>query len=167
MVIRSCYRPVAQVLTNFATLSSGGNFLKTIVGSVDMSRKDTIIVTVLINAGLLVVLFASALKTSEVPQEKVAAQMVREQIEMPKPKLERKPEPTPVVVAKPKPVEKPVAVAPLKPAPAPKSAQTIVVQNGDALEKIARRHGVTVSALMQANDLSSSSLKIGQELLIP
>ena len=132
-----------------------------------MSRKDTIIVTVLINAGLLVVLFASALKTSEVPQEKVAAQMVREQIEMPKPKLERKPEPTPVVVAKPKPVEKPVAVAPLKPAPAPKSAQTIVVQNGDALEKIARRHGVTVSALMQANDLSSSSLKIGQELLIP
>lgn len=132
-----------------------------------MSRKDTIIITVLINAGLLVVLFASALKTSETPQEKVSQKIVREQIEMPKPKLERKVEPAPVIAAAPKPVPKPVAVATPKPTPAKKDAQTVIVQNGDALEKIARRHGVSVAALMQANDLSSSSLKIGQKLVIP
>ena len=133
-----------------------------------MSRKDAIIVTVLINAGLLVVLFASALKTSETPKSQPAPQIVREHIEMPKPKLERKPEPAPVIAAAPKPAPKPVAVAPPKPAPVKKDAtKTITVQNGDALEKIARRHGVTVSALMQANDLSSTSLKIGQTLVIP
>src|SRR5579862_6722999 len=43
-----------------------------------MSRKDTIIIAVLINAGLLIVLFASALKSTFSPQEVVAS---------PKPKI--------------------------------------------------------------------------------
>ena len=38
-----------------------------------MSRKDTIIIAVLINAGLLIVLFATALKTSA-PQAEIAQQ---------------------------------------------------------------------------------------------
>ncbi|MCB1108714.1 MAG: hypothetical protein KDK44_03580, partial [Chlamydiia bacterium] len=68
-----------------------------------MSRKDTIVIAVLINAGLLVVLFASALKTDPVVEQPI----VRQQIEIPKPKLERKqlviPEQPKVVAAAPKP----------------------------------------------------------------
>ncbi len=139
-----------------------------------MNRKDTIVIAVLINAGLLVVLFASALKTEKsVIEQPVAYQ----QIEMKKPRLERKELPKPAAT-------KPIAVAP-KPAPAPvkkepkpapvavkpdlpkQDLKHHVVQSGDALEKIARRNGVSVASLMDANSLKSTSLKIGQELLIP
>lgn len=41
------------------------------------------------------------------------------------------------------------------------------VKKGDVLEKIARQNGVSVDALMKANGLSSSRLKIGQVLKIP
>ncbi|MBL8566923.1 MAG: LysM peptidoglycan-binding domain-containing protein [Hyphomicrobiaceae bacterium] len=44
---------------------------------------------------------------------------------------------------------------------------TIEVQRGDTLYGIARRHGVTVNALMSANGLSSANLKPGQQLRLP
>lgn len=140
-----------------------------------MSRKDTIVIAVLINAGLLVVLFASALKTDSAVEQ----QIVRQQIEIPKPKLERKELPVPpapkVIAAAPKPEVKVEKQAPLpdKPKAKPKSEQpkrdekTVVVQSGDALEKIARRNGVSVASLMEANALKSTALKIGQQLVIP
>lgn len=50
----------------------------------------------------------------------------------------------------------------------PKSASDYKVKNGDALSKIARQHNVSVSALAQANKISSaSSIQIGQTLTIP
>lgn len=42
-----------------------------------------------------------------------------------------------------------------------------VVKKGDALSIIARRNGVTVKALKEANDLSSDNIRIGQKLVIP
>ncbi|HEU4558429.1 MAG TPA: DUF5715 family protein [Longimicrobium sp.] len=44
---------------------------------------------------------------------------------------------------------------------------TYRVRRGDTLTAIARRNGVSVNKLKQANNLRSSSLKIGQRLVIP
>lgn len=45
---------------------------------------------------------------------------------------------------------------------------TVKVRQGDTLESIARAHGITVTALMQANKMTSrSSIKAGQMLVVP
>jgi LysM domain/Family of unknown function (DUF5715) len=41
------------------------------------------------------------------------------------------------------------------------------VREGDSLWTIARRHGVSVARIKEANDLRSSHLKIGQKIVIP
>ncbi len=52
--------------------------------------------------------------------------------------------------------------------PSARSARaTYRVRRGDTLTAIARRNGVTVSKLKQANNLRSTRLKIGQRLVIP
>jgi LysM repeat protein len=47
------------------------------------------------------------------------------------------------------------------------SGKTIEVQPGDTLYLLARRYGVTVAALMEANGLQSEVLKPGQRLTLP
>jgi LysM repeat protein len=42
-----------------------------------------------------------------------------------------------------------------------------IVQSGDTLVKIARRFGITVNTLIQANGLNSTKILIGQKLIIP
>jgi LysM repeat protein len=45
-----------------------------------------------------------------------------------------------------------------------------VVQPGDTLRTIAERNGVTVEALLRANNLTpaaADNLRVGQELIIP
>ncbi len=44
---------------------------------------------------------------------------------------------------------------------------TYVVQKGDSLWSIANRYGLTVNELIAANDLTNSTLSIGQVLIIP
>jgi murein DD-endopeptidase MepM/ murein hydrolase activator NlpD len=44
--------------------------------------------------------------------------------------------------------------------------QTITVARGDSLWTIARRHNTTVAALMSANNLSTTSIQVGQQLRI-
>lgn len=61
---------------------------------------------------------------------------------------------------------------PLKPKPAAKALaaegqQIYVVQPGDSLSKIASRHGTTVSALREANNLSGDKILVGQKLVVP
>ena len=43
---------------------------------------------------------------------------------------------------------------------------TYTVKNGDALSKIAEKYGVTVSQLMEWNNLSSNNIRIGQKLIV-
>lgn len=43
----------------------------------------------------------------------------------------------------------------------------VTVKKGDALEKIARANGTTISAIKKANDLKDDRLKIGQVLHVP
>ncbi len=57
--------------------------------------------------------------------------------------------------------------APATAAATPMESNIYIVKTGDSLWKIARAQNVSVSALKQANTLSSDSLKIGQKLHIP
>lgn len=45
--------------------------------------------------------------------------------------------------------------------------QTYVVQKGDCLSKIAKMHGVDVSALKRVNDLNEDLIQVGMRLIIP
>ncbi|MCB1386134.1 MAG: peptidoglycan DD-metalloendopeptidase family protein [Nitratireductor sp.] len=57
------------------------------------------------------------------------------------------------------------SLAPQQPAAA---GGTITVQPGDTLLGLARRHGVSLSAMMRANQISdASSIRIGQHLVLP
>lgn len=44
---------------------------------------------------------------------------------------------------------------------------TYIVKSGDTLYSIARKYNTTVSELISRNNLKTSNLKIGQELIIP
>lgn len=47
------------------------------------------------------------------------------------------------------------------------SGNTYKVQSGDTLEKIARKHNISVKSLIEMNNLSSDRIMIGQTLSIP
>lgn len=50
----------------------------------------------------------------------------------------------------------------------PEGSQTYIVRSGDVLVNIAARFGVTVNAIVQANNLSNpNALQVGQTLIIP
>lgn len=180
-----------------------------------MTRRDTIIVAVLINAGLLVMLFISALKNdspSVAKQDKKAEkqQMVakketpiakstsdqvdqilaqyskkavkesakeEKKIEVSKApdiqeiKVEQEEKKTSeTAVIDKKIVDRVISEKikeTFKESTAQEDAVKVVVKKGDVLEKIAKIHGTTVGALMQANQLTDSRLQIGQVLHIP
>ncbi len=67
------------------------------------------------------------------------------------------------------PARTPIAAAPVRPGtPAAGDGSNVVVGKGETLYAIARRHNVSVAALMQANNLTAESkLLAGQNLVIP
>lgn len=153
-----------------------------------MKKRDVIIVSVLINAGLLIILFASAIKTpapTEVVHARKSEEVVVPQAPAAPPSsdtpLQLAPQDFPVVTAAPpSPVIAPPTVIPLPELPAPEPVAAIVpqaapseqfteikVKKGDALDKIARRHHVSVAKIMDCNHLTSTNLRIGQLLKIP
>ena len=149
-----------------------------------MNRKDLIIVAVLVNSGLLIALFISAVSSSQDTAE------FKKTASLEQPVL---PEAVPAFVTKQKadqidkiislydekPVEKetlPQVSSEKKEAPfqkQPPAAQpaetfrTITVAKGDVLEKIARLHGVKVDDIIELNHLEGAFLKVGQELKLP
>lgn len=146
-----------------------------------MSRRDTIIIAVLVNAGLLMVLFATATRSgekAEKPEKKIELAK-----ELPTKKKKLLPEPAAESVddffaevfaehteeialnevAPPEPVvQKPAIVA-----SEPQNMVKVTVKNGDFLERIARNNNTTVAAIMKANNLSTTNLKVGQVLNVP
>lgn len=153
-----------------------------------MNRKNTIVIAVLINAGLLTVLLVAALTMQDegLPPSQIVASAPAE---LPKfddvpvfAELPRLPEPAkppelPLVVTESEPLvhklpalvaEAPPALPPAPIAPAPVAGlNEIVVKKGDTLEKIAKNHRTTVDEILKINQLPSSFLKIGQVVKIP
>ncbi len=151
-----------------------------------MNRKNTILIAVLINAGLLAVLLIAALTTQEEKQSSLANNTaVTEEPFLPfdeKPAfgelpLAIAPEPLkspdiPLAISEPEPIVH--KLPPLIAEPAPSSTppvappmREIIVKKGDTLEKIAKVNGTTVDEIVAANYLKNSFLKIGQVLKIP
>lgn len=153
-----------------------------------MSRKDTIIIAVLVNAGLLIILFASALK---LPVHDTCYQP-----EPLKPIVDVSPKKEAVIqkgdvvdhaleqfakhhlnaIEQPVVIQNPIAVEELKLPQSPISDNNaekvagyteVTIKKGDMLEKIARQYHTTVHEIMRLNGLQTSHLRIGQVLKIP
>ena len=149
-----------------------------------MTRKDTILISVVINAGLLAILFMTAMiydSGSEGEQMDIAiaplsiptppAQIAQEAPIAVSPTEEAdhllkyySPEVESEIVFQKKEEESPVDFAKeeLK-----ESLKHVKVKKGDSLEKIAKTHQTTVSALKKANHLENEKLSIGQTLILP
>ncbi|MDE3055390.1 MAG: LysM peptidoglycan-binding domain-containing protein [Verrucomicrobiota bacterium] len=149
-----------------------------------MDRKKAILAVAAVNALLLLTLFITALTTTPRPVvereikspafvELVSPPSLEVALETPPALCE--PEATPVhVLPQPTPsatllVQKTAEQETAASTPTPDAAplQEIIVQKGDSLERIARKHHVSVDALLKCNNLSSTFLKAGQTLKIP
>lgn len=143
-----------------------------------MSRRDTILVAVLINSGLLALLFMIAINPDE---ERAFGQFENTALVSSTPAVEEKIELEPVVTFAKSAVEdeidnalqnyaEKIAVdSPKKPEVEKTSDQpiTITVKRGDMLERIARANGTTVKKIKQLNQLKDERLEIGQILQVP
>jgi peptidoglycan DL-endopeptidase LytF len=168
-----------------------------------MSRRDTIIIAVLVNAALLMILFATAIR-SDHPKEdtksqkkgdlKIEGLAVKPAVESPRaedllnefvtsvPTLAENGEETlfsfdetqiastssPVIE-----VIEPLHLSPVaeeikivNPA-VEEQVVHVTVKKGDFLEKIAKANNTTIAAIMKANNMSSTQLKVGQVLKVP
>jgi len=148
-----------------------------------MERKKIILSAVLINAGLLAVLFIASLATHEevvVPSGGEMASNTAEKALFSEPAvmaLHEKIALPPVSKVEEK-VEEPALVHKLPPlipeetlAPAIAAVESalleVVVKKGDTIGKIAKAHHVSEEEILKCNHLSSSFLKIGQVLKLP
>lgn len=145
-----------------------------------MSRRDTILIAVLINVGLLVILFATAVSGEKASKPSlVQADPIAPPVHLPAPVA------TPPDIAQRYVVgdevdqvlaelqaDEPLVVA----TPAVKTVASaieelkfveVAVKKGDSLDKIARANDSSVESIMDANSLSSTVLQIGQKLRVP
>lgn len=148
-----------------------------------MDRKKTILVAVLINAGLLVVLFIAAMTTEEdslpqiaMVQEAPTEPLFTEPVDLgiKPPQL---PEPlvadsliTPSVALPSLAMKESLPSFPQQEAPpvlAEPAVREVAVKKGDSLDKIAKAHHTSVDELIRLNQLPSSFLRVGQTLKVP
>jgi peptidoglycan endopeptidase LytF len=161
-----------------------------------MNRRDTIIVAALVNAGLLIVMFVSALKDHEnesqiVSGTQASTLMNNERVAISEPKkiigdevdaalkqyMQQNPLQTPAAIAVSAPtpsfieevvaLSTPIATQEVQVIEPASGVVEVKVKKGDVLEKLARQHHSSVSEIMKVNHLSSTQLKIGQVLKIP
>lgn len=142
-----------------------------------MTRKDTILVAVVVNAGLLAVLFGAAiihdpeegrmeLTTQIAFVEKPAEKTPLSSVSLDPPTM------APVesnweIPSLPEAKDPPIPPSSLEGEKEASTWVTVTVKKGDVLEKIAKAHGVSVSAIKKHNKLSSENLSIGQILKVP
>ncbi len=86
------------------------------------------------------------------------------------PTLTPRPTPAPTATPTPEPTATPAPTATPTPEPTAAGPRRYTVQSGDTLRAIAERFGVTIEAILQANNLTPAqgdNLRVGQELTIP
>jgi LysM repeat protein len=161
-----------------------------------MARRDVIIISVLVNAALLVILFISAISSNDdkkfeksLSQEEVLNNDFKEDaialneeekmervinieekkdedfIAMEEKKNENKIEEEKIMHKLPvlSNIEEVKKVKEILNT----DAIDVIVEKGDSLDKIARKHNVKISEIVKLNNLASSFLKVGQKLSIP
>jgi LysM repeat protein len=141
-----------------------------------MDRKKTIVAAVMINAGILTILFIAAMSMREEPEvpkvskalagnESLQKPLFKEVVEIPPAISEPAPfSLPPLAVHEEKVLPVLVLEAPLQ---VPVAADEIEVEKGDSLEKLAKKHLTSVDEIIKLNQLPSSFLKIGQRLKMP
>lgn len=154
-----------------------------------MNRKDTILVAVVINAGLLAVLFATAIISDDekvLDQTSLNASMAEakpvEHVEEIAPLIAaanptgdevdnvlftQPSQPLTVDTTTPEMFSEAQPEEEEKPTAPQESFVEVTVKKGDVLEKIAKANGTTVNAIKTANLLKSEKLNIGQVLKVP
>ncbi len=161
-----------------------------------MSRRDTILLAVLINAALLSILFVTAtrpdhdpsfdgvVRTTQITFEPIPVLNPESGLRSHFSKFEEKQESSipsqPLVMEETHTfsrdhyplrdrMDEPVAVQQEPPAmhPADDSFVEVTVKRGDFLEKIARANGSSVTEIKRINNLPNDRIDIGQVLLIP
>lgn len=148
-----------------------------------MSRRDTILIAVLINMGLLVILFVGALQPKSVITTLPQGTGLAKKEEAVRQKIETSPAPSVSAIDQvdhilSQYVEKEAKRAllpspqPAPPPPTPAVIETqklkeIIVKQGDVLEKIAKAHHTSVEEILRVNKLNDTSLQIGQILYLP
>jgi peptidoglycan DL-endopeptidase LytF len=142
-----------------------------------MNRKRTIIIAVLINAGLVAVLALAGLTGPEETQQTAQnAPLVLPPFDQ-HPLLEEQLASVDVVRAPvldvPMIAEEPAVVPVIHKLPEPPASvpvvqsNTVTVKKGDTLDKIAKAHKTQVAAIVKLNQLPNSFLKVGQVLQLP
>lgn len=133
-----------------------------------MRKKETLIVAVLVNAGLLMILFATATKSpksSPIKKELV----VEKKIEKPAPIEKSAPVLENLAVQEielddllfqEEPIEEEIVQN-------EEPAFNVTVKSGESLEKIAKANNTSVQAIIDLNQLKSTQLNIGQVLKMP
>jgi LysM repeat protein len=162
-----------------------------------MTKKDTILIAVLINAGLLIVMFVFAIKPSayrkndlSVPESSAEIsnqsakneidQMLNAYVEGKEKKNENLQKKETELAAKTNFEFHPMKNSqkeskPVEQNPAPLSRNepsktnytSVVIKAGDALEKIAKIHSTSVKEIMDINHLENTKLRVGQVLYLP
>ena len=145
-----------------------------------MSRRDTILISVFINAGLLVILFVAAifLRTGPENAQQNFAAVAPAEVMVASEEQEMQSEETFLKLEEDKKevVHKLPSIEPQEPAllPAAEIATVsknayieIVAKKGDSLDKLAKKHQTTVAVLQKFNNLKSTLLKVNQKLKVP
>jgi LysM repeat protein len=160
-----------------------------------MTRKDTILISVIINAGLLAILFATAI-IYDTDQELIQSDLGSAIADATPPTAPEQPIIAPLVKTEAPPADEvdnvlrnysanpqsgeleqetiefqepptPVAVQSEPTPPSRSDYVEVTVKKGDSLDKIARANGTTVNAIKKASQLTSEKLTIGQVLRVP
>jgi len=140
-----------------------------------VTKRDTIIIAVLLNISLLALLFAFAnrqedkriAEKKESPKEAIAAK--NEKVVVAEPPQQEQSEISKEPVDE---IDQVLQEYALQQKGTPEKVDSsdhtlVTVKRGDSLSKIAKEHNVSQSALMQINNLKSGKLKEGQQLKIP
>lgn len=151
-----------------------------------MSKRDAIIISVLVNAGLLAILFVTAIKSDpeqlsvdndlekSFVEERTSLHFENEKVTDVSPLIVTSPlDEVDKVLREYLPQSSKEAISYAEQKPVTKSENRsekfieVTVKRGDALEKIARNNSTTVEVLRKVNHLTNDKLKIGQVLRVP